>query len=69
MTVRDEGASLSVMLTTASSVVPALTPAGRFTNVSFTDSPSSSSASSSAVNVKLFSVSPESKVTLVGTPL
>ena len=45
--------------------VPTLTPAGRFTKVSLTLSPSSLSESSVAVKVKLFSVSPELKVRLV----
>ena len=56
------------METTASALVPAITPAGSVPNVSFTDSSSSSSVSAAAVKVKLFSMSPLSNVRLVGTP-
>ena len=48
---------------------PSVTPAGKvLPKVSFTDSPSSSTVSAVAVKVKVFSVSPELKVTLAGTP-
>ena len=55
------------METVASEMLPALTPAGRFTKVSFTVSPSSSSASSAASKVKVLEVSVGPKVTLAGT--
>ena len=66
-----EGTSSSVMVTVASSVVPAVTAigvVGSVPNSSFTDSPSSSTLSVSAVKTKVFSVSPLLKVTLLGTP-
>ena len=47
---------------------PALTPSGIVPKVSFTDSPSSSTVSAVAANVKLLEVSPLLKVTLAGTP-
>ena len=58
------------MDTTVSLVVPSVTPVGRLSvsKVSFTDSPSSSTVSAVAVKVNDFSVSPELKVTLAGTP-
>ena len=63
------GTSSSVIVTTASSVVPALTPVGRvFPKLSFTLSPSSLSLSEEAVKVMSTSVSSALKVTLAGTP-
>ena len=62
------GTSSSVMETTVSLVVPSVTPVGSVPKVSLTDSPSSSTESDAAVKVKDFSVSPELKVTLAGTP-
>ena len=63
------GTSSSVIVTTASSVFPALTPVGRvFPKVNFTLSPSSSTLSEAAVKVMSTSVSPALKVTLAGTP-
>ena len=59
--------SLSVMETTVSLMVPAVTPVGRAPKVNFTRSPSSSMVSSVAVKVKVFEVSPDSKVTELGT--
>ena len=47
--------------------VSTVTPVGMAPKPSFTDSPSSSKASSVASKVKVFSVSPLSKVTLSGT--
>ena len=61
-------ASSSVMATVDSAVSPAVTPSGSVPKVSFTDSPSSSTSSASAPNVNSFSVSPELKVRLAGTP-
>ena len=52
-----EGTSSSVIETMASPVEPSLTPAGRESKPSFTLSPSSSSVSSVAVKLKVFSVS------------
>ena len=63
------GTSSSVMVTTLSSVVPAVTPSGKVPNDSLTLSPSSSTSSAVAAKVKLFSVSPLAKFTLSGTPL
>ena len=60
--------SLSVMLTVAVLVVPALTPDGSVPNDRPTDSPLSSKESSTAVNVKLFDVSSAPNVRLAGTP-
>ena len=58
-----------MIVTTASSVLPALTPVGRvFPKVSFTLSPSSLSWSWVAVKRKVFEVSPALKVILGGTP-
>ena len=55
--------------TTLSLVVPSETPVGRvLPKASLTDSPSSSTVSAVAEKVKDFSVSPELKVTLAGTP-
>ena len=63
------GTSSSVIDTTLSLGVPALTPVGRFEpNPSLTLSPSSLSLSEAALNVMLFSVSPPLKTTLAGTP-
>ena len=63
------GTSSSVIVTTASSVFPALTPVGRvFPKASFTDSPSSFSLSEAATKAISASVSPALKVTLAGTP-
>ena len=68
LTVTD-GTSSSVMVTVASSGVPALTPSGSVApKLSLTLSPSSSTVSVSAVNVKDSEVSPLSKVTFCGTP-
>ena len=67
LTVTD-GTSSSVMLTALVAGVPALTPSGSVPKLSLTLSPSSSTVSVSAVNVKVFSVSPLPKVTLGGTP-
>ena len=65
-----DGTSSSVMETVVSLVVPSVTPVGRVSvpKVSLTDSPSSSTCQQVAVKVKVFSVSPELKVTLAGTP-
>ena len=64
------GRSSSVIEMTDVAVLPALTPWGRgVPKVSFIDSPSSSRSSWVAEKVKVFSVSPLLKVTLVGTPL
>ena len=60
--------SSSVMETTLSFVVPAVTPVGSVPKVSLTDSPSSSTPSEAAAKEKVFSVSPLLKVKLVGTP-
>ena len=54
--------------TVVSDVVPAVTLAGNVPKPNFTDSPSSSTVSSAADTVKVFSVSPEANVTLAGTP-
>ena len=67
-TVREFCALLLMILTVASSVVPALTLSGRIPKESFTLSPPSSKLSSTAVKVKVFSVSPAENVTLAGTP-
>ena len=56
------------MLTTVSSVVPAVTRAGRVPNSRVTFSPSSSTVSAVAWKVKVLEVSPALKVTEVGTP-
>ena len=56
------------MLTNVSLTVPAKTPEGSVPKASRTLSPSSSTVSSTAVNVKVCSVSELSKVTLSGTP-
>ena len=56
---------VTVMVTVVSAVVPALTPLGSgVPKASFTLSPSSSSASSNAVKVNDFDLSPALKVTL-----
>ena len=66
---RMAGTSSSVIVTTASLVVPADTPAGRvLPKVSFTLSPSSLSWSWVALKLMSTSVSPALKVTLAGTP-
>ena len=57
------------MDTVASSTLPADTPLGSVPKPSFTDSPSSSSASSVAAKVKVLLVWLAVKVTLAGTPL
>ena len=63
------GWSSSLMETTVSWVVPALTLSGNgLPKVISTDSSSSSSVSCSAVKVKVCSVSVAPTVTLVGTP-
>ena len=62
------GASSSVIKTVASSLVPAVTRAGRAPKPSFTRSASSWTLSRAAVKVNDFSVSPPWKVTLEGTP-
>ena len=69
LTATDVGASSSSIETTVSSSAPAVTRSGRVPKVSFTLSPSSSTESSVAEKVKLFEVSPLSKVTELGTPL
>ena len=56
------------MLTIASLVEPFVTPSGRAPKVSFTLSPSSSTLSDAAVKEIVSSVSPDTKVTLGGTP-
>ena len=56
------------METVAAVVVPPDTMAGSGPNLSSTDSPSSLTASSTAVTTKLFSVSPASNVRPAGTP-
>ena len=60
---------LLLILTVASSVVPAVTLSGRVLKESFTLSPLSSKLSSTALKVKVFSVSPAENVTLAGTPV
>ena len=62
------GTSSSVIDTVDSDVVPAVTPVGNDPRPNFTDSPSSSTVSEAAENVKVFSVSPEANVTVAGTP-
>ena len=58
-----------MILTTVPAGVPWVTPEGRVgPNASWTLSPSSSRASSVAVKVKVFEVSPDSKVMVAGTP-
>ena len=57
------------MLTVVSLGEPALTPAGRLVpKASRTLSPSSSTVSWAAVNVKVLDVSPALNVTVAGTP-
>ena len=57
------------MVTALVAGVPALTPSGSVApKLSLTLSPSSSSVSWAAVNVKDLEVSPASKVTFSGTP-
>ena len=56
------------METMVSLVAPSVIPVGSVPKVSLTDSPSSSTVSGVAVKVKVFSVSPELKTTLAGTP-
>ena len=57
------------MVTVLSAGSPAVTPSGRVApNVSFTFSPDSTRLSSTAAKSKVFSVSPDSKVTFSGTP-
>ena len=58
--------SSSVMVTVASVVPLGVTPVGRASKPSFTDSPSSSTVSSAAVNVNGCEVLPLLKVTLSG---
>ena len=58
-----------MMVTVLVAGAPVDTPAGRRApNPSSTSSSSSSTVSSAALRVNVFSVSPESKVTLAGTP-
>ena len=56
------------MLTVAALLVPELTRVGSVPKASLTFSPSSSTVSSVAMKVMLFSVSPLLKVRLLGTP-
>ena len=66
MTVRDDGASSSVMETVVSGTLPLDTPAGNWlSKVSLTLSPSSSTVSWVAVKVKVCSVSVGPNVRLV----
>ena len=62
------GISSSVMETTVSLVVPAVTLSGRVPNPSLTLSPSSSTLSAAAAQGMSLAVSPLLKVTLPGTP-
>ena len=63
------GASSSVMETVVVLGAPSVTPVGSVEpKLSCTLSPSSSSVSWAAWKLKVFAVSPELKVTLVGTP-
>ena len=61
-------ASSSVMVTVLVAVPPVLTPVGRTPKPNCTLSPSSFTSSWVALKVKVLEISPESKVTLAGTP-
>ena len=65
----DPERATSSMVTTVSLVVPSVTPGGRGPRLMLTFSPGSPIRSEAAENIKDFEVSPELKVTLVGTPL
>ena len=60
--------SLSVMVIVASTLGPGTSPVGSVPNLSLTFSPSSSTSSSTAVNLMLVSVSLDWNVMLSSTP-